>query len=150
LKDFHLINWTMEVAKDLTASQTTRAFSTDGNVQDDAKSGAVRVSGVAAETAGKQPETHASNKASGFSTETVAAVTNSSSLQAVTDPHVCTSSADRDRAIDLRWVLRDIAANRLKISPVSELDLQDLVKVNLVELRDGVPHLTIAGVTAII
>ena len=50
----------------------------------------------------------------------------------------------------LRWVLRDIAANRLKSSPVSELDLQDLVDMKLVELRDGIPHLTIAGVTAII
>jgi len=150
LKDFHLINWTMEVAKDLTASRTTRAFSNDGNVQDNAKSGGVQASGDAAEIVGKQPEIHASNEASGFSTETVTAVTNSSSLQAITDPNGYTSSADRDRAMGLRWVLRDIAANRLKPSPVSELDLQDLVEMKLVELRDGIPHLTIAGVTAII
>ena len=88
MKDFHLINWTVEVAKDLTASRTTRVFSTDGNVQDDAKSGAVQVSGVAAEIIGKQPEIHATNEASGLSTETATAVTNSCSLQAITVPHV--------------------------------------------------------------
>jgi hypothetical protein len=150
LKDFHLINWTMEVAKDLTASQTTRAFSTDGNVQDNAKSGGVQVSGVAAELIGKQPEMYASGRAAGSSTGTVTAVTNSSSLQEITVPHIRTRSADPDRAMGLRWVLRDIAANRLKLSPVSELDLQDLIEMKLVELRDGIPHLTSAGVTAII
>jgi hypothetical protein len=138
----------MEVAKDLTTSQTTRAFSTDGNVQDNAKSGGVQVSGVAAELIGKQPEMYASSKAAGFST--VTAVTNSPSLQEITVPHIRTRSADPDRAIGLRWVLRDIAANRLKLSPVSELDLQDLIEMKLVELRDGIPHLTSAGVTAII
>jgi hypothetical protein len=50
----------------------------------------------------------------------------------------------------LRWVLRDLAANRLKLSPANEVDLQDLVEMKLVELRDGIPHLTIAGATAII
>ena len=139
----------MEVAKDLTTSQTTRAFSTDGNVQDNAKSGGVQVSGVAAaELIGKQPEIYASSKAAGFST--VTAVTNSPSLQEITIPHIRMRSADPDRAMGLRWVLRDIAANRLKLSPVSELDLQDLIEMKLVELRDGIPHLTSAGATAII
>lgn len=150
MKDFHLINWTMEVAKDLTASQTTRAFSTDGNVQDNTKSGGVQVSGVAAEIIGKQPEMCASSKAAAFSMAKATVVANSSSLQEIIDPYVRTRSADPDRAMGLRWVLRDIAANRLKLSPVSELDLQDLIEMKLVELRDGIPHLTSAGATAII
>lgn len=140
----------MEVAKDLTASQASRAFSTDGSAQDDAKSGGVQVSGVAAEIIGKQPEMYVSNKAAGFGMETVTEVTKSPLLHAITEPYVRTISADGDRAMRLRWVLRDIAANRLKLSPVSELDLQDLVEIKLVELRDGIPHLTIAGETTII
>ena len=74
----------------------------------------------------------------------------SSLLQAIVDPDIYTSKADRYRAIDLRWVLRDIAADRLKSSPINRLDLQILIDIKLVELRGGVPHLTNAGVTAII
>ena len=70
-------------------------------------------------------------------------------LQAIVDPGIYTSKADRHRAIDLRWILRDIAADRLKASPISRLDLQFLVDMQLVELRGGVPRLTDAGVTAI-
>jgi hypothetical protein len=70
-------------------------------------------------------------------------------LQAIVDPGIYTSKADRHRAIDLRWTLRDIAADRLKASPVSRLDLQLLVDMQLVELRSGVPRLTDAGRTAI-
>jgi hypothetical protein len=64
--------------------------------------------------------------------------------------HNCLRAIGAQGATGLRWVLRDLAANRLKLSPVNELDLQDLVEMKLVELRDGIPHLTIAGVTAII
>ncbi len=74
----------------------------------------------------------------------------SSLLQAIVDPDIYTSKADRYRAIDLRWVLRDIAADRLKSSPINRLDLQILIDIKLVELRGGIPHLTNAGVTAII
>jgi hypothetical protein len=70
-------------------------------------------------------------------------------LQAIVDPGIYTSKADRHRAIDLRWILRDIAADRLKASPISRLDLQLLVDMQLVELHGGVPRLTDAGVTAI-
>jgi hypothetical protein len=52
--------------------------------------------------------------------------------------------------MELRWVLRDIAAGRLKLSPVDEADLQTLIDLKIVELRDGIPHLTNSGVTAII
>jgi hypothetical protein len=54
-----------------------------------------------------------------------------------------------ERAIALRWVLRDIKAKRLKMSPVSTLDLNILTELGLIEMRDDVPVLTNAGHAAI-
>jgi hypothetical protein len=70
--------------------------------------------------------------------------------KAIVEPDIYTSKADRDRAIELRWVLRDIRGNRLKWSPPREHDLKVLIELDLVEMRDGVPQLTNAGVSAII
>ena len=50
-----------------------------------------------------------------------------------------------ERAIALRWTLRDIKAKRLKLSPVSESDLRALIELGLIEMRDEVPVLTPAG-----
>ena len=50
-----------------------------------------------------------------------------------------------ERAIDLRWTLRDIQARRLKMSPVGDEDLRVLTELGLVELRDEGPVLTQAG-----
>src|SRR5260370_2389994 len=50
-----------------------------------------------------------------------------------------------ERAIDLRWPLRDIQARRLKMSPVSSEDLRVLTDLGLIELRDEGPVLTQAG-----
>jgi len=50
-----------------------------------------------------------------------------------------------ERAIDLRWTLRDIQARRLKMSPVSDEDLRVLTELGLIELRDEGPVLTQAG-----
>jgi hypothetical protein len=55
----------------------------------------------------------------------------------------------RDRAIALRWVLRDIKGKRLKWSPVSQDDLQTLTQFGLVEMQNDVPVLTKTGVSAI-
>jgi hypothetical protein len=52
---------------------------------------------------------------------------------------------DLERAIALRWVLRDIKAKRLKLSPVSDSDLTTLMNLGLIEMRDDVPALTQAG-----
>jgi hypothetical protein len=41
-------------------------------------------------------------------------------LKAVVEPDIYTASADRERAIVLRWVLRDIKADRLKLSPAPD------------------------------
>ena len=50
-----------------------------------------------------------------------------------------------ERAIALRWMLRDIKAKRLKLSPVSAADLSTLAELGLIELCDGAPVLTPAG-----
>ncbi len=54
-----------------------------------------------------------------------------------------------ERAIALRWVLRDIKAKRLKLSPVSTIDLNILTELGLIEMRDDVPVLTNTGHAAI-
>ena len=51
-----------------------------------------------------------------------------------------------DAAIRLRWVLRDIKGNRLKLSPPSGDDLQTLIDMGYVEMRDDRPFVTGAGV----
>jgi hypothetical protein len=71
-------------------------------------------------------------------------------LKAIVEPDIYTAPADRERAIALRWVLRDIKANRLKLSPVDQQDLRDLIDTGLVEMRNDVPVLTNAGVSAIV
>ena len=50
-----------------------------------------------------------------------------------------------ERAIALRWTLRDIKARRLKLSPMSGIDLAILTELGLVEVRDDEPALTQAG-----
>jgi hypothetical protein len=54
-----------------------------------------------------------------------------------------------DRAIHLRWSLRDIKGNRTKLSPVSSDDLRILTEMGLVEMRDEVAVLTSEGHRAI-
>ena len=52
---------------------------------------------------------------------------------------------DLERAIGLRWTLRDIQARRLKMSPVSDDDMRVLTDLGLIEARDEGPVLTRAG-----
>lgn len=54
-----------------------------------------------------------------------------------------------ERAIYLRWTLRDIKARRLKLSPVSDDDLTLLTTRGLVEVQNGMPVLTQAGLATI-
>jgi hypothetical protein len=70
-------------------------------------------------------------------------------LKALVEPDIDTAPADRERAIMLRWVLRDIKANRLRLSPVNQPDLRDLTDMGLVEIRNDIPVLTNAGADAI-
>jgi hypothetical protein len=71
-------------------------------------------------------------------------------LKAIVEPDIYTAPADRERAITLRWVLRDIKANRLNLSPIDQCDLLDLIEMRLVEIRNDVPVLTDAGANAIL
>jgi hypothetical protein len=52
---------------------------------------------------------------------------------------------DLDTAIRLRWALRDIKAKRTKLTPVSPSDLETLIEIGLVEMRDDSPLLTDAA-----
>jgi hypothetical protein len=70
--------------------------------------------------------------------------------KAIVEPDLCAAKGDRDRAIALSWVLRDIKNNRLKWSPVNQQDLRILVIMGLVEMRDDAPMLTNAGGSAIV
>jgi hypothetical protein len=51
-----------------------------------------------------------------------------------------------ERAIGLRWTLRDIQARRLKMSPVSD---EDLTVLKGIEVRDEGPVLTQAGIAVL-
>ena len=54
-----------------------------------------------------------------------------------------------ERAIALRWTLRDIKGKRLKMSPVSESHLNTLTELGLVEIREDVSVLTNGGHAAL-
>ena len=56
---------------------------------------------------------------------------------------------DLDKAIALRWAMRDIVANRLKLTPLRQEDLQTLLELGFVEMRDGVPVVTPDGLAAL-
>jgi hypothetical protein len=64
-------------------------------------------------------------------------------------PHSPLAGLGVEKAIHLRWVLRDIKAKRTKLSPVSPDDLQTLIEIGLVQIRDEVPLLTNEGERAL-
>jgi hypothetical protein len=49
-------------------------------------------------------------------------------------------------AIELRWTLKDITAKRAWM--INKQHLAKLIDLNLVEMREDVPHLTVAGQNA--
>ena len=61
------------------------------------------------------------------------------------EPKTGLASLGLDNAIRLRWVLRDIIGKRLKFSPIAPNDLQTLIDLGYVEMKDEVPTVTIAG-----
>jgi hypothetical protein len=64
----------------------------------------------------------------------------------VTDRTKGLASLGLDSAIRLRWVLRDIKGNRLKLSPPSQEDLRTLIDMGYVETRKDQPFVTGAGI----
>ena len=67
----------------------------------------------------------------------------------MTDRENPLSGLGLERAMRLRWALRDILGKRTKLSPVSPDDLRTLIEMGLVEMRGDVPVLTHAGDRAI-
>jgi hypothetical protein len=59
------------------------------------------------------------------------------------------ASFDLEKAIALRWALRDIVAKRLRLTPVGDDDLRILSELGYVELQDGAPVATQAGLEAL-
>jgi hypothetical protein len=59
------------------------------------------------------------------------------------------SDLDLQRAIDLRWTLRDIRAKRWKLSPINPSHLEQLITMGLVEMRNDDPVLTNSGLDGI-
>lgn len=51
-----------------------------------------------------------------------------------------------EKAIGLRWTLRDIQSRRLKMSPVGDEDLKILTELRLVEVREEGLVLTQAAI----
>jgi hypothetical protein len=108
-------------------------------------------SAIVAIVAETKPDTGSDLPAvSSLSAETLTAEPKSALQMAIVEPDIYTARADRDRAVALRWVLRDIKNNRLKSSPVDQDDVRILIEMGLVEMRDSAPMLTNAGVSAII
>jgi hypothetical protein len=64
----------------------------------------------------------------------------------VTDRTKGLASLGLDNAIRLRWVLRDIKGNRLKLSPPSQEDLRTLIDMGYVEMGNDQPFVTSAGI----
>jgi hypothetical protein len=61
------------------------------------------------------------------------------------DPKKGLASLGLDNAIRLRWALRDIKANRLKLSPVDPNDLRTLIDMGYVEMKNDIPVVMPAG-----
>jgi hypothetical protein len=56
---------------------------------------------------------------------------------------------DLQEGIALRWTLRDIRAQRWKLSPLNQSHLEKLKSMNLIEMHNDEPALTKAGLDAI-
>lgn len=57
--------------------------------------------------------------------------------------------ADTIPDIDLRWTLRDIRANRTVLMPPRRDHMEELLRRGCVEMRDGAPIVTKAGMDAL-
>jgi len=67
----------------------------------------------------------------------------------MSEPKTVLASFGLNNAIRLRWVLRDIIGKRLKFSPIAPNDLQTLIDLGYIEMKDDVPTVTIAGLDEI-
>jgi hypothetical protein len=70
-------------------------------------------------------------------------------LPRMTDESDPFNGLDLQEIIDLRWTLRDIRAKRWKMSPINPSHLEKLEEMNLIEMLDGEPAITKAGLDAL-
>ena len=63
----------------------------------------------------------------------------------MTGPKTGLASLELKDAVRLRWALHDIKSQRTEIIPVSPDDLRILIDMGLVEMKDDVPFVTLAG-----
>jgi hypothetical protein len=158
-----LVNWTVRVAELLSPehhrhSEIEGSSSLSSILLGEGERGEPSSEGIQAANVepaeGRKPDTGsylpADTEATPLAPADDQAVPMSPLLKAIVEPDIYTAPADRDRAITLRWVLRDIKANRLKLSPVDQRDLLDLIDMGLVEMLNDAPVLTNAGVSAIV
>ena len=54
-----------------------------------------------------------------------------------------------DRAIHLRWVLRDVRGKRTQFTPANPEDLRTVAEMGLIEMREPVPIITSEGERAL-
>jgi hypothetical protein len=71
--------------------------------------------------------------------------TGQKSAAILTRPALKLADLELDRAIHLRWTLRDIRAKRTILSPVSPDELRILLEMGLIEMRNDVAVLTNEG-----
>jgi hypothetical protein len=64
----------------------------------------------------------------------------------MSEPEKGLATLGLDKAIRLRWALRDVRGKRLKLSPIDPNDLRTLVDMGYVEIVDGNPVVTAAGI----
>jgi hypothetical protein len=67
----------------------------------------------------------------------------------MSEPEKGLATLGLDKAIRLRWALRDVRGKRLKLSPIDPNDLRTLVDMGYVEIVDGNPVVTAAGLQEI-
>ena len=86
----------------------------------------------------------------GFSATAPRAVDEGGNETMMTDqPDSPLAGLSLDRAIHLRWVMRDVRAKRTNLSPISPDDFTTLIEMGLVEMLDDEPTLTNEGHRAI-
>jgi hypothetical protein len=67
----------------------------------------------------------------------------------MSEPKKGLASLGLDNAIRLRWALRDIKGNRLKLTPVDPNDMRTLIDMGFVEMINDEPVVTAAGLQQI-
>jgi hypothetical protein len=67
----------------------------------------------------------------------------------MSEPKKGLASLGLDNAIRLRWALRDIKGNRLKLTPVDPNDMRTLIDMGFVEMINDEPVVTATGLQQI-